>query len=151
MDIRKFRPEDRQQKRELHLETIRKTNSRDYSEEEIDAWTSFDPDNSVPEGKIERWVAEQDGEITGFADYMPDKNTVTGVYVHPDHLRKGIGTALLETIIDDARDRGLEYLECESSRTAREFYRSNGFHVMEETIHRTSGEELDAFRMRKQL
>ena len=151
MNIRNYRPEDSDEKKEMHLKTIREVNSRDYTEEEIEAWTTFDDEQHVSEENIERWVAEEDGSIIGFSDYRFDEGTITGVYVHPDHLRRGIGSRLLEKILQDARDKGLDELTAEASVTAKEFYRSHGFEVVEETVHETSGEELQAFKMRKSL
>lgn len=151
MNVRKYSEEDAEEKRELHLETIREVNSDDYSEEEIDAWTTFDDENSVDEEKIERWVAEEKGDIVGFGDYIPEKRRITGVYVHPDFLRQGIGSKLLDKIIEDACEKGLEELHCESSVTAKDFYRKKDFEVVEEVVHETSGEELKAFKMVKEL
>jgi putative acetyltransferase len=51
---------------------------------------------------------------------------------HPDHLRKGVGAAVLEHIIDEARRRGLRRLCLETGRgpafqPAVEIYRKRGF------------------------
>lgn len=151
MNIRKYRPDDSEEKVDLHLKTIREVNSEDYSQEQIEAWTSFDEGQHVPEEKIERWVAEEDGKLVGFSDYRFDEGTITGVYVHPDYLRNGIGSKLLEKILEDARNRGLEELTAEASVTAKEFYQSHGFEVVKRTVHETSGEELEAFLMEKNL
>ncbi len=151
MEIRRFRESDEEEKRELHLKTIREVNSQDYSKEQIDAWTTFDEDSSISEGKIRRWVAEQDQSLIGFADYIPEKSRITGVYVHPDHLREGVGTKLLQKIIKDAKTRGLNELRCESSVTAKEFYQEHGFEVVEKTVHETNGVEMDAFEMKKEM
>jgi len=151
MQIRRFRESDEEEKRELHLKTIKQVNSEDYSEKQIDAWTTFEEDSSFSEEKILRWVAEENGEIVGFADYVPEKSKITGVYVHPAHLRKGVGSKLLKKILEDAKKRGLSELRCESSVTARQFYQSHGFKVTKETVHETNGVELDAFEMKKSL
>ena len=82
---------------------------------------------------------------------MPDKKRITGIYVHPDFLRQGVGSRLLEKIIEDAREKGLEELHCESSVTAKGFYREYGFKVVEEVVHETSGEDLKAFKMVREV
>lgn len=151
MKIRKYREEDYPEKRELHLKVIREVNSEDYSEEQIEAWTDFDPANpGDDEGRV-RWVAENEDAIIGFGDYMPEGNKITGIYVHPDFLRQGIGSKLLQKIEDDARRKDLEYLKCVSSVTAKDFYRNNGFKVIGETRHPTGSETLEAFKMKKEL
>jgi putative acetyltransferase len=151
LKVRKYSEEDAEEKRRLHLKTIREVNARDYSDKRIGAWTIFDEDNSVEEDTTERWVAEEEGKIVGFADYIPGKARITGIYVHPDFLRQGIGSKLLEKIVKDARRKGIEELRCESSVTAKDFYSENGFEVVKEVVHETSGEELEAFKMKRKL
>ena len=51
---------------------------------------------------------------------------------HPDHLRKGVGAAILEHIIGEARVRGLSMLSLETGRgdafePALALYRRRGF------------------------
>ncbi len=47
--------------------------------------------------------------------------------VHPDWLRKGIGAAILDRSVNDARRNGVNRLECNSSLVAVDFYASHGF------------------------
>ena len=47
--------------------------------------------------------------------------------VHPDWLRRGIGAAILERSVDEARRIGLRSLECNSSLVAVDFYAAHGF------------------------
>lgn len=49
------------------------------------------------------------------------------VAVHPDHVRRGIGSVLVEHILDNARLTGVERMCCLSTLTAREFYEAHGF------------------------
>ncbi|ATG49490.1 GNAT family N-acetyltransferase [Celeribacter ethanolicus] len=49
------------------------------------------------------------------------------VAVHPDHVRQGIGSVLVEHILDNARLTGVERMCCLSTLTAREFYEAHGF------------------------
>ena len=47
--------------------------------------------------------------------------------VHPDWLRRGIGAAILQKSVDEARRIGLGRLECNSSLVAVDFYAAHGF------------------------
>ena len=47
--------------------------------------------------------------------------------VHPDWLRRGIGGAILQRSVDEARRVGLDRLECNSSLVAVDFYAAHGF------------------------
>ncbi|MFF8993508.1 GNAT family N-acetyltransferase [Streptomyces sp. NPDC014983] len=72
------------------------------------------------------WVAEQgeDARIVGFAAL--DKTVLDHLYLHPDVRRRGIGTALLQTV-KQASPEELS-LHCFQRNTdARAFYERHGF------------------------
>ena len=48
--------------------------------------------------------------------------------VHPGWLRRGIGGAILNRSVDEARRNGVRRLECNSSLVAVDFYAAHGFH-----------------------
>jgi GNAT superfamily N-acetyltransferase len=52
---------------------------------------------------------------------------VRHVATDPDFARRGIGRALMGRVMRDARDAGMEWLDCLSTRTAVPFYASQGF------------------------
>lgn len=63
------------------------------------------------------WVAELDARVIGWAALAEHKprggyrHTVeNSVYVHPDHLGRGIGRRLLHQVIDDARRAGFHVI-----------------------------------------
>jgi ribosomal protein S18 acetylase RimI-like enzyme len=84
-------------------------------------------------------IAESGGEVVGFALLiydLPDEITLTEqtfiayMAVEPAAQRQGIGGALLESIEDHARRRGLPYLSLmvtEENAAARELYAAAGF------------------------
>ncbi|MFB6213145.1 MAG: GNAT family N-acetyltransferase [Candidatus Nanohaloarchaea archaeon] len=150
MEIREYTEDDREEKEEMHEKTVREVNSRDYSDEKIEAWLTYDPDNAEDDDRP-RWVAEENGEIIGFGDYDPESGEITGLYVHPEHQGEGIATELLKKIVSDARERGLKELWCHSTVTAKGFYEKKGFENLGAEMYETGGEELKVFRMEKKL
>lgn len=58
---------------------------------------------------------------------------VRHVATDPAHVRRGIGRALMETVILHARGSGMAWLHCLSTRTAVPFYRAQGFVVRGDT------------------
>jgi ribosomal protein S18 acetylase RimI-like enzyme len=84
-------------------------------------------------------IAESGGEAVGFALLiydLPDEITLTEqtfiayMAVEPAAQRRGIGAALLASIEDQARQRGLPYLSLmvtEENAAARELYAAAGF------------------------
>ena len=87
----------------------------------------------LPVEMIERdevFVAELDGEVAGFAVLFIgyDEAELDGLFVEPDHWRKGVGAALIDVATHEARKRGLA-LMVTANISAREFYEKCGFAV----------------------
>ncbi len=73
------------------------------------------------------------------------------LYVHPDHQRCGVASALLRATEALARPRGLTELTVEASLTARPFFERAGFRqVMPQRVER-NGLLLLNYRMEKRL
>ena len=73
------------------------------------------------------WVAETDGAIVGF--FCLDGHMLDHMYIHPDHQRVQIGTALLE----QARSLSPTHLQLYTfaqNKGARRFYERHGFHAI---------------------
>ena len=71
-------------------------------------------------------VAELAGEIAGFAAVVGGE--LDGLFVEPDLWGGGVGRALVEAAVHEARQRGLSLTVIASPR-ARGFYESCGFSV----------------------
>jgi GNAT superfamily N-acetyltransferase len=85
------------------------------------------------------FVVEVDGRICGMAWLMLasripspasiDRRTgdVQAVYVVPELRNNGVGAALLDAVLKEARDRGLEHVTVHSGDRAVPFYLRSGF------------------------
>ena len=85
---------------------------------DVTVWTAWDGAALVGVGALKEL-----GDGTG---------EVKSMRTHPDHLRKGVGVAILECIIDAARARGLTRLSLETGsgpafEPALALYRKRGF------------------------
>jgi GNAT superfamily N-acetyltransferase len=101
-------------------------------------------------------VAEQRGEIAGFALWFLNFSTWTGrhgiyledLYVRPDMRRSGLGRALLAELARICVQRGyarLEWWVLDWNQPARDFYAALGAAEMDEwTVHRLTGPALRA-------
>ncbi len=80
--------------------------------------------------RAEVLVAEVDGQVAGFAALLEEAGhvEVDGLFVEPTRWREGIGRALVEEAVHEARRRGLALMVV-ASPTAREFYERCGFTV----------------------
>lgn len=84
---------------------------------------------------IDRWTLWDGAAVAGVGALRAlsaDQGEVKSMRTHPDHLRKGVGKALLRHIIAAARDRGMKRLSLETGRGAAfepalALYRAHGF------------------------
>jgi putative acetyltransferase len=79
-------------------------------------------------------VALNKDELVGFGclDINPysSNSLITGLYVHPNFIRKGIGRDLLNFINKTAQESGCKVIRVYSSVTALGFYKAQGFQVI---------------------
>lgn len=85
----------------------------------------------LPVEQIERGeviVAEINDRLAGFAATVieDDKAELDGLFVEPDLWRQGIGAALIDVAVHEARRQGLAMMVV-ANPTAREFYEKCGF------------------------
>ena len=77
---------------------------------------------------------------------------IRSIYVLPSFASRGVGRRLAQTMIDAARDTGLERLQLDASLNAVAFYETLGFRRLEEVDHELrSGVTLRCVRMAKLL
>ena len=94
----------------------------------------------APASGVEMLVVENGGRLAGFASLSPYKERAAyrttvedSIYVSRDHPRRGIGRALMEHIIDVARDSGFHTViaRIEASGTAsRALHEACGFELV---------------------
>ncbi len=60
----------------------------------------------------------------------PDTGHVRHVATDPSALRQGVGRALMAHVMQDAREAGVLWLDCLSTRTAVPFYTALGFRTL---------------------
>ena len=151
--LRPYSPVDAPALLELFRNTIRRVNSRDYNAEQIAAWASDDIDPRAWATRFEsRYaiVAEIDGQPAGFTELEPDGH-IDRFYVSADHQGIGVGKALLDNVVAEARRSGIERLFAEVSITARPFFTSQGFAVVAQQTVVARGVEFVNFRMERRL
>ena len=73
------------------------------------------------------------------------------LFVHPDHHRKGVATALLATAEAAARAAGLKRMHTEASLTARPAFEASGYSVIAAQTVQFNGQSYRNFRMEKRL
>ena len=90
-------------------------------------------------GRVVRLVAEVGGQVVGNGQLSihRGKGEIGSLVVAPSYRRQGVGGALLEALIDEARRRGLGQVEIAANTAApwlRAWYERRGFSFVEERM-----------------
>jgi N-acetylglutamate synthase-like GNAT family acetyltransferase len=127
LTIRLARPGEQQE-----LEALQRRASLALGE--YDQQLEAEPDAiQLPVEQIEHGaviVAERDDRIAGFAVVLieGDEAELDGLFVEPAQWRKGIGAALVDVAVHEARRQGLSMMVV-ANPSARGFYEKCGFSV----------------------
>ena len=148
MELRLYRSEDCPALAQLFYDTVHTVNARDYTPEQLDAWADGHVD-------LDAWntsflahhtlVAEENGEILGFAD-MDGAGYLDRLYVHKDHQGRGVATALCSTLEAACP---VKNFTTHASLTARPFFESWGYQVLRRQTVVRHGISLENFVMEK--
>lgn len=95
-------------------------------------------------------VALEHGRIVGFMS-MDQDGVIDMAYVHPDHQRRGVASALLNRLQAHAEVLRLGCLFAEVSHAARPFFERSGFTVVRPNEVQRGGGSLGNWRMERRL
>ena len=120
MIIRPARPDER-----AALENLQRRASLALDENREQLHANPDAIELPAEHIASAFVAEVDGEVEGFAVLLGGE--LDGLFVDPARWRQGIGAALVEAAVLEARRQGLTLVTVVASPGAQEFYEKCGF------------------------
>ena len=149
MDTKKIRmatSQDAESIHALHLASVRALCKDAYSSEIIEGWLA----NRSPSGykgiqKNEMYVVVQNGIIVGFSHVIPGE--IVAVFVHPDHVRQGIGSMLMRHGITKAKIDHVGPIKIEATLNAQPFYETMGFRKIGDLIARRNEVEIPIVEM----
>lgn len=123
---------------------VRRTALACYSPAQVAAWAPVDVD-------VERWaqrraaawtVVAVDGErVVAFAD-LTEAGEMDMLFVHLDHARRGIATALVERVTTEATERGLACVTVRASRVFQPLLVRLGFVLDQDHPHNRHGDQV---------
>jgi len=154
MQVRPGTRADREAVLALHRAAVLAGGPTAYDDEQVAAWaTRGDPsDYPVDDPTREFVVCERDGDVAAFGDLDREAGEVVAVYVHPDHARGGVGSAVLDRLETAAREAGHDEATLVASRNAVGFYERRGYERVVVETHETTGDvALECVRMRTDL
>ncbi|MGI8467613.1 MAG: GNAT family N-acetyltransferase [Pyrinomonadaceae bacterium] len=125
--IRNFEPPDAEMVSAIIRETMKVSNSRDYSLEILQPLIEYFSPEKVLQLNQERlcFVAEFEGQIVGTAA-IEDSELLT-FFVCPDFQNRGIGARLLKAIEEAAQSQAISRIKVESILTGVSFYEKSGY------------------------
>lgn len=154
VQIRKYQESDSRFLAEIYYHTIHNINTRDYSEEQVNAWA---PTSCLElDGWKKKWeklppiVATINNQIAGFAEFE-ENGHIDCFYVHHLFQGKYVGSALIKEIEQQALQKNISKIFAEVSITAKPFFLNRGFQVTKNQIVTIRGVELSNFVMEKHI
>lgn len=153
MKLRKAVSTDLESIQNLFRETVNTVNRKDYSAEQLEAWSSGSSDQNRWLKKINEQyflVAEDGLAVVGFAS-INQEGYLDTMFVHKDYQRKGIASNLIEALIFYARTNDVSEVITDGSITARPFFEKYGFKVIEKQSVNRKGIPITNFKMSKKL
>ena len=151
--LRPYRTEDCAALAALFYETVHAVNARDYTPQQLDAWATGEVDLDAWDRSFREHdtvIAEQNGSIVGFGD-MDASGYLDRLYVGADFQGRGVATALCDRLEQAAREAGCERVCSDVSITARPFFESRGYRVLQRQEVERQGVILVNFKMEKSL
>lgn len=151
MQIRRFRVGDEMALADVYASAIRLVACKDYTPEQIDAWApaSFDEEKWIKRMRaLDPFVAEEGGVPIGYADLQPS-GYIDHFFVAGNVPRRGVGRALMQTLIAQAERLGIAEMTSDVSLTAQPFFARFGFEHVERRFVTLYGVTLENARMRR--
>lgn len=136
--IRPYRDTDARATRSIFQRAVRVTAAAHYTAEQLAAWVPDDPavavldDWGARRAAVTTWVAELDDSAVGFTDLDIETGYLDMLFVDPGAGRRGVGSALIRQVLDEARAVGLREVTVQASRTAQPVFERHGFVVVRE-------------------
>lgn len=151
MSIEKAKREDARAAWEIRNAAILNQCTSHYSMGILKIWTGGElSENFIDAVEKHFYVATDNNQVIGTGMINIDIGKIDAIFVHPNHMRKGIGKKIVEFLESIAQLHGLETLNLESTLNAAAFYRACGFEGNEVgTYHSPRGISLDCISMVK--
>ena len=128
MEFREYKDTDLHAVMDLFYVTVHEVNKNDYSEEQLDAIAPKAANEYHWEKSLEKnhtIVVEEDDKLIAFGN-IGKTGYLDRLYVHPDYLRKGIASKLVEELEEYAKKHGSHVINVTSSITSKPFFESKG-------------------------
>jgi len=145
MNIRVAHESDIPQLADLYSQTVQAHGLEHYTLEQTQTWASFALSKKLFRRfilDVTTFVAGDDTGIVGFAGIGADGH-IASLYVRHDCLHQGIGSALMEVILEYGKSQEIKRLYAEASRFSLGLFQKFGFQVYDREIVERKGVEFE--------
>jgi putative acetyltransferase len=121
---------------ELYQTTVLAIAPQHYSQAQTQIWASFSADTAGFQQFILKpttFIAIDKTGIVGFVG-IADDGHVTSAYVRSDRIRQGIGSTLIQQILEYAHSHKIQRLYAEASEFSLGLFEKFGFHIYDTEI-----------------
>ncbi|MGN1275792.1 MAG: GNAT family N-acetyltransferase [Floccifex sp.] len=153
MRTRLYMPKDLDDILKLFYNSVHSICMNDYTSEQLDAWAPKNPDIYRWEASLNKnhtLVIEKNNHIAGFAN-VGETGYLDRLFVDKNYLRQGIASTLVEQLEKYAKMKGIAFMNTAASITAKPFFESQGYIVLEEQIVERRGVRMKRYLMEKKL
>ena len=152
MLVRPFEASDADAVADLFHASVREAGIRDYSPEQVEAWSPSRPDPGRylrhARGRTFLVAVDDNGRVIGYGDLEPNGH-IDHLYTCPDMVGTGVGSAILAAIEDAARKASIAFLFVEASEAAKRLFERRGFCVDTRNDLTINGVAIHNYRMSK--
>ncbi len=152
--IRPFSPSDADALASLFHASVREAAIRDYSTEQVAAWSPSKPDPKryieQAEGRTFLVALDDDNRAIGYGDLEPNGH-IDHLYCHPDMVGTGVGSELYAALEATAKQAGIAVLFVEASEGARRLFERRGFGLDARNEFTVNGVAMHNYRMSKTI
>lgn len=153
MSIRRYESRDCNDIIKLFYDTVHTINSKDYAEDELNAWAPKDIDISLWDKSFLKnytIVFILDNVIVGFGD-INETGYLDRLYIHKDYQRRGIAKKIVDNLECYVKKLGVDYITTEASITAKPFFERMGYKIIKEQQVEKREEYLTNYIMKKHI
>lgn len=136
---------------DLFYGTIHSTNKEGYNQKQINTWAPEEIDISKWKKRISKnvlFIAMDKNKFIGFGELRPT-GCIDMIYVHKDHIGRGIGKKLLNELLRKAKELNMDEIFTEASITAKPFFEAQGFKVIKKQVKTIDNIEFVNYLMKK--
>lgn len=155
MLVRAYRSPDAQGVANCFYDSVHGLGLFGYGPRQIAAWAPARPDPAAidaraADGRLTLVAVDEADGVLGFGEMEADGH-IDRLYRRPEPETKGVGAAILDKLIAEARAQGLDRLWVEASELARPLFARRGFRLVERRDFEHNGVPIHNFAMELRL